>query len=161
MGGKCKFNEAWLAKYSWLKSVVDDPNSAFCKLCNTQFKVDSKGETSLTRHADGEKHKSLATKEPMHLTNFFRGECIQSHSEVSRNTKKSYVFVENLVLPSDESLELAAKEATVVYHMVKENQTFGSTTCLSQLIRTVFGFSKFKCAETKADAILSGKQTQI
>lgn len=63
---------------------------------------------------------------------------------------------------NNEALDLAAKEATLVFHTVKENQTLSSTTCLSQLIRTIFGTdSKFTCAETKADAILSGTPLAI
>lgn len=73
MGGKCKFNDAWPKKYSWLKAVADDHSSAFCKLCNTSFKVDSKGESSVTRHADGEKHKSYASNVTKPLTTFFQG----------------------------------------------------------------------------------------
>lgn len=74
MGGKCKFNEAWLLAYSWLRAVKNDPSSAYCILCDSEFKIDSKGESSLTRHADGEKHKSkansAATSKP--LTSFFK-----------------------------------------------------------------------------------------
>lgn len=48
-------------------------------------------------------------------------------------------------------------EATFVYHLIKEGQSFQSATCTSQLIREVFGKNPdFRCAETKAEAIASG-----
>lgn len=56
-----------------------------------------------------------------------------------------------------EKAKLAAKEAVFVYHLVKENQTFSSANCMSKLIRTVFDENgNFRCAEKKAEAILSG-----
>lgn len=49
-------------------------------------------------------------------------------------------------------------EATFVYHLVKEGQSFQSATCTSRLIREVFGKNPdFRCAETKAVAIATGK----
>lgn len=73
MGAKCKFNDSWPKKYNWLKGVDNDLSSAFCKLCNTAFKIDSKGESSVTRHAEGETHKSLASNTTKLLTTFFKG----------------------------------------------------------------------------------------
>lgn len=72
--------------------------------------------------------------------------------------KSSFNSVDTLLVsPDNNALDLAAKEATLVYHTVKENQTLASTTCSSRLIRTIFGAdSKFSCAETKANAILCG-----
>lgn len=49
-------------------------------------------------------------------------------------------------------------EATMVYHLIKECQTFQSATCTAQLIREVFGkIPDFKCGATKAEAIATGK----
>lgn len=62
-----------------------------------------------------------------------------------------------LTVPDNSALDLAAKEALLVYHTVKENQTLSSTTCMSLLIRKYFGNNpSFTCAKTKSDAILSG-----
>lgn len=50
-------------------------------------------------------------------------------------------------------------EATFVYHLIKEGQSFQSATCTSQLIREVFGKNPdFKCGETKAKAIATGNE---
>lgn len=65
----------------------------------------------------------------------------------------------NIATNDDEKYKIAAMEAVFVYHTVKENQTFTSTNCMSKLIRTIFSEKDdFKCAETKAEAILSGTQ---
>lgn len=51
-----------------------------------------------------------------------------------------------------------AMEATFVYHLIKEGQSFQSAICTSQLIREVFGpNSNFKCGETKSEAIATSK----
>lgn len=58
---------------------------------------------------------------------------------------------------NDESSKNAAMEAVLVYHIVKENQSFGSANCMSNLIRKIFGENpKFSCGKTKTEAILNG-----
>lgn len=53
--------------------------------------------------------------------------------------------------------ETAAMEATFVYHLIKEGQTFQSANCTSHLIREIFGKNPdFRCSETKAEAIATG-----
>lgn len=48
-------------------------------------------------------------------------------------------------------------EATMVYHLIKEGQSFQSATCTVQLIREVFGKNPdFRCGATKAEAIATG-----
>ena len=58
MDGKCKFNQAWLDTYKWLAAVKGDEYSAKCKLCNSQFKIDSKGASTIKKHEDGPNHKA-------------------------------------------------------------------------------------------------------
>lgn len=53
------------------------------------------------------------------------------------------------------SLENAAKEGVMVYHMVRENQSYRSMACLSKLIRVVFQQDMYKCSKDKARAIVS------
>lgn len=54
------------------------------------------------------------------------------------------------------NVETAAKEATYVYHVIQEGQTYQSTKCTSKLIRNLFGCADFKCSETKSEAIATG-----
>lgn len=60
----------------------------------------------------------------------------------------------------EKDLKTAAMEATFVYHLIKEGQSFRSATCTSKLIPEIFGKnSDFKCSETKAEAIATGNCT--
>lgn len=92
MGGKCKFNNSWVDKYPWLKAVEGDSTSGFCKLCMTTFKVDSKGESSVSRHADSDKHKSLASSASTskQMTNFFKGKIYIFHRIILCMCVKTY-----------------------------------------------------------------------
>lgn len=74
MGGKCKFNQVWLQTYKWLSEVKDDESSANCKWCNSRFKIDSKGEGSVKKHAETDKHKQIANNASNTLTKFYKGE---------------------------------------------------------------------------------------
>lgn len=59
---------------------------------------------------------------------------------------------------SDDDVNIAAMEATFVYHLIKEGQSYESADCTSELIRTIFGNNpQFKCGRTKAEAIATGK----
>lgn len=72
MGGKCIFNDEWIKKYSWLKRVQNDKRSAFCKVCNKQFKIKSRGENDVITHSNGTQHmeKAANTSTSMQLTRF-------------------------------------------------------------------------------------------
>lgn len=50
---------------------------------------------------------------------------------------------------------MAAKEAKMVFHMIKENHSFRSMTCLTDMMKNVFGQKKFDCGRTKSSAIVS------
>lgn len=51
----------------------------------------------------------------------------------------------------------SAMEATFVYYLIMEGQSFQSATCTSQLIREGFGKNPdFRCGGTKAEAIATG-----
>ncbi|XP_069550031.1 uncharacterized protein [Brachyistius frenatus] len=61
MPGKCKFQDAWLAKAiykSWLVKDVQDIHFARCKACCKSIKLQTMGEAALTSHAGGAGHKA-------------------------------------------------------------------------------------------------------
>lgn len=64
------------------------------------------------------------------------------------------IIINNSLGQSMDQMDVAAKEATLVFHTICENQSFNSMTCLSKLIRTVFGEKKFACSRTKSTAIV-------
>ena len=62
MGGKCKFNKNWSTTYKWVEAVDADPQSAFCKLCKSLFKIYSKDEGTLARPTNSDKLKHKLDK---------------------------------------------------------------------------------------------------
>lgn len=43
----------------------------------------------------------------------------------------------------------------MVFHMLHENQSFKSMTCLTSILKNVFNEKKFSCGRTKAAAIVN------
>lgn len=156
-GGKCKFNKSWLESHSWLKEVDGDVSKAHCKLCNSTFKVDVHGYTDVTRHQNSAKHKSVESNAAGNtLTKIFAGK-LRDYSIQRCNSLNLSIFLKNSAKLNDETSKMAAMEAVFVYHIAKENQTFESANCMSDLIRSIFGDNpKFTCGRKKAEAILSG-----
>lgn len=65
MPGRCKFQEAWLAKEcyaEWLAKDTKDQHSARCKACCKSIKIASMGEAALTSHVSGALHKKALQK---------------------------------------------------------------------------------------------------
>ena len=59
------FKEDWLTDPDyvlWLSKVKDDDTAARCKLCKSTFKLSTMGQSSLTDHANGKKHKKHVKK---------------------------------------------------------------------------------------------------
>lgn len=59
---KTAYNKKWKDKYPWISPVKDDSDRALCTLCNSKFKISSKGEGSVKEHADGDSHKKNEKK---------------------------------------------------------------------------------------------------
>ncbi|XP_048512809.1 uncharacterized protein LOC125501482 [Athalia rosae] len=59
---KCSFNKLWILDdaLSWVRPVSTDPYSAFCTLCKVPIFLSNMGESALTSHKDGKKHKAMA-----------------------------------------------------------------------------------------------------
>ncbi|KAJ3586979.1 hypothetical protein NHX12_013370 [Muraenolepis orangiensis] len=65
MPGKCKFQDAWLAKDIYKDWLVKDPHDiqlARCKACCKAIKLQTMGEAALTSHAVGNGHKAAVRK---------------------------------------------------------------------------------------------------
>lgn len=130
----CKFQNEWLTQYKWLERLDGDDCKVKCKLCQSIFKYAVHGHGAILQHIKSTKH-------------------IEMENAAAKSTSIEQVFKR-----SPEMDKLAAMEATYVYHIIKEGQTFQSTKCTSNLLRTVFGAgSNFTCAPTKAEAIATGK----
>lgn len=49
---------------------------------------------------------------------------------------------------------MAAKEGTMVFHMLCENHSFRSMSCLTKIMQNVFNHKKYECAQSKSSAIV-------
>lgn len=131
---KCKFQNEWLNEYKWLQKVVGDDSKAKCKMCQSIFSIASHGHGALLQHKKSGKHNE------------------------AENAAAKSTSVDQMFKRSPESDKLAAMEATYVYHIIKEGQSFASTKCTANLFRTVFEVNEnFTCGPTKAEAIATGK----
>lgn len=130
----CKFNTEWLTQYKWIQGVDGDDSKARCKLCGSIFSIANQGVRAILQHIKTSKHNEM-------------------ESVATKCTAIDQVFGR-----SPEMDKLAAMEATYVYHVIKEGQSFESTKCTSKLFRTVLNVHpNFTCAPTKAEAIATGK----
>ncbi|KAG7253601.1 hypothetical protein CRUP_002465 [Coryphaenoides rupestris] len=65
MPGRCKFQDAWLAKDIYKEWLLKDPHDiqlARCKACCKAIKLQTMGEAALTSHAVGNGHKAAVRK---------------------------------------------------------------------------------------------------
>ncbi len=65
MPGHCTFHEKWLRDPNfgiWIAKDPDSVHSARCTFCMKSFSIGSIGQTGLTNHARGTKHKKTDKK---------------------------------------------------------------------------------------------------
>lgn len=53
------FNQKWLEKYPWIKTVANNDSLAFCKYCKKSFSISTRGENRVIEHANSSKHKTV------------------------------------------------------------------------------------------------------
>lgn len=152
------FDSDWCNKYSWVKKSTKNSYSAFCKLCNSDISVASRGETAIKQHEGTAKHKSAAKSASQSISLDEHFKSMFSNLYQILLMKKILFNVMNLLfLESSDDLNISRMEIISVYHMVDENQNFRSVDCNSYLIKNVYGNNpKFTCARTKCEAILKG-----
>lgn len=131
---KCCFNDTLKEKFPFIKESVigsADGSKVECMMCRAVFSISHGGKADIDDHVKTKKHKAAASARSSSetLTNFFR--------------KKKL---------GDKEKELAAQEATFVYHTVKHNQSFQSMDCTSILLQK-FSDKKFTCKQTKCQVI--------
>ena len=126
---KCAFTNDLKREYPYLKETVND--KVHCNQCVAVFSISHGGRLDINKHLQTQKHKSSieAAASSSRVTNFFKP--VNSDS--------------------DESLKLAAKEATFAYHTAIHGQSFKISDCTSKLISKFFEI-KFALARTKCEA---------
>lgn len=127
---KCHFNTDLRAKYPFLTDTQPKKESVvFCTKCKSTFSIASGGQCDIARHLKSKKHLDAV-------------KCITSSKSIT-----------NFVVP--ENLEISAMEGAWAFHVVKENHSFRSADCASQLFKRCFGIDKFSCSRTKCTAIIT------
>ena len=118
-------------EYQYLKETVDDKDNVCCNHCMAVFALSHGGRSDMNKHSQTQKHKSSieAAASSLRVTNFFKPAI------------------------SDQSLKLAAKEATFAYHIAIHGQSFKSSDCTSKLVSKFFE-PKFALARTKCEAVI-------
>lgn len=90
---QCLFNKLWLdskvfPEFSgWLDLVVNDANSAFCKVCIKSFKLSNMGKQAVVSHAKGPTHvKNMKIKSSQPTISFFTKKLTPSSLEDDQPT---------------------------------------------------------------------------
>lgn len=159
--GRCAFNKEWIDEYSWLQEVKRDKFKGSCKLCKKEFSVSNKGIRDVKQHADGKTHidNETAAAKTVPIDRAFQSKILDQFLRFCifylSKRQMNVLLKLNTETGSD---KISAMEATFVYHIIKEGQSFHSAQCTSKLIREIFGPNPdFKCSETKSEAIATGK----
>ena len=128
---KCAFTNDLKREYPYLKETVN--NKVHCNQCMAVFSISHGGRSDINKYLQTQKHKSSieAAASSSRVKNFFK----PANSD------------------SDESLKLAAKEATFAYHTAIHGQSFKISDCTSKLISKFFEI-KFALARTKCEAVI-------
>lgn len=137
--GSNYFNEAWLREFQWFQKY--DPKSkfseAFCKICRSNFSVQNKGHSALSRHEKTQKHTAL------------------SKSAVTNNVMGNFFSTKT----STEQDQITAIEIAQIYHAVKHNISYNSTDCEIKLIKHTVSDSnlakQINCGRTKCTAMVT------
>ena len=127
---KCNFTSDIESDYTFLKETIE--GKVLCNYCQSVFLISHGGCSDIKDHLETKKHKSSL-------------EAVMSSSRVTNFFKVAF---------SDESLLLAAKEATFAYHTAVHRQSFKSSDCISRLVSKLFE-PKFALRRTKCEAVLT------
>ncbi|CAF1359389.1 unnamed protein product [Rotaria magnacalcarata] len=128
------FRCEWLTEFNFLKEYKPDKSKATCIACNSQFSVHYGGKTDVVQHSKSKQHKT-------NMLTF----------SVDRQ------LITTTMKPTREKEEVAATEATLVYHGVKHRISYVAQQCTTNVLKILFASSpiakSLSCAKTKASAI--------
>lgn len=131
--GTCVFNADLQDKYKFIKKNKTE-SDVRCDTCNAEFSVAHSGKADIESHIKSTRHKNAlqAASKSKDMTSYFKSSTLSAFD-----------------------LQTAACEGVWAYHMIKENHSFRSADCASKIIRGCFELSKFQCARTKCEAIVT------
>lgn len=129
------FRSEWLNEFPFLKEYKPDKTRVTCMACNSQFSVHYAGKSDVLQHS----------KNKQHLKNMM---IFSLDRQLITETMK----------PNREKDEVAAAEATLVYHGVRHRISYIAQQCTNDVLRILFGASSsiaksIACGKTKAAAI--------
>ncbi|WAR04834.1 hypothetical protein MAR_020203 [Mya arenaria] len=169
-GRKCSFQHKWMEKYKWVKSTTD-PKKARCTVCLKDFDVCNMGESALSSHAQGSKHKkNEKIKDSMASTGiaFLKEEGTISNKNETTPTDLNNNVDSSLNIPppptSSQSKPMTmdsfvskadTKKAEILWTLntICNHHSYNSNTDIEKLFRTMFPDSpiakSFSCGERK------------
>jgi len=129
------FKYEWLQEFKFLKEYKPDKSQATCMACNSQFSVHYGGKNDVIQHSKTKQHsKNMLT------------------FSIDRQ------LITTAMKPIREKDEIAAAEATLVYHGVRHGISYLAQQCTTDVLQTLFASSSpiaksLSCGKTKAAAI--------
>lgn len=128
------FNDDLRKEFPFIKATKSE-SDVRCATCNIEFSISHSGRSNITQHLKSDNHKKAlsAASSSQSLKSFFKSDKL-----------------------TKDDLQIAACEGVWAYHVINSNHSFRSTDCSSQIIRNCFGMTKFTCAHTKCNSIVTG-----
>ena len=128
------FQPEWLTEFKFLKEYKPDRSQITCMACNIQFSVHYGGKNDVIQYSKTKQHlKKVST------------------FSVDRQ------LITTAIKPMREKDEVAAVEATLVYHGVQHRISYLVQQCTTDVLKILFSSSpiakSLSCAKTKASAI--------
>ena len=137
---KNSFRDEFKKEFKNIKRSFKGIHFAHCNVCDCEINLVAIGKTAISVHNDTQKHKKCA-------------QMINSNQSMEK-------FCKRPSQPTTTDNKAAAAEGTWAYHTVKDNQSFNSNDCMSQLVKEIFPDSdvakKFTSARTKITSINTG-----
>jgi hypothetical protein len=139
---KCSYRDDFSEKLPGIKRSKKGECFAFCDLCHSDMNTSSGDISHLKKHVKSSGHLS-ALKEK------------NCHHAISKFLLRD--------TPAD--IKSAAVEGTLAFHAVKQQHSFNSTNCTTQLVESLFSDSnvvkKLSCGRIKIEAIIKGVLTPV
>lgn len=153
--GACKWNDALTKDFPGITAAKNGkPDHFHCTHCRKDLSLHHKGRKDIESHIQTNEHqknvKSIAGTPT--LDRLFNGEAYGHFLCFYFLGTNIIDFIE---VNTKANLDDAAKEAVWCYHKVKSGQSFRSSDCESEIIRSVFKQDQFHLGHTKCASIAS------
>jgi hypothetical protein len=154
----CTFNKQWISIPEYKEWLVEDKDkySAFCKLCQKPFKIDTMATSAIRSHMEGKKHqeklKSLDRSQNL-VTMFSAARTAASRPATSANTDAMCTALNEQSTLDNYIRKKDIVKAEILWTLNCNQNGYSNSSCEgnNEIFRAMFTDSEiaYKCGETK------------